>query len=59
MGQASKKAVFAGVAVAMALASLPLLNKTVYQREQNVAAMRDASYDAKDDARNSRLRIKK
>ena len=48
--------VLAGVAGFMLLAALPLLNKTIYQREQNVAAMRDASDQAKDEARNSRLR---
>lgn len=42
---------------------LPLLNKKVYQREQEVAAMRDAQYageadkaSAKDAARDSRLK---
>ena len=54
---------------------LPLLNKTVRQREQNVAAMRDAQYDpqlppgssggsssraeAKNDARDDRLRARR
>lgn len=30
----------------------------VRKREQEVASMRDASYDAKDAARNARLRVK-
>lgn len=47
------------------LAGLPLMNKKVYQREQAVAAMRDATYSsepqidkgqAKDAARDSRLK---
>ncbi len=41
----------------MLLAGLPLLNKTIYQREQNVANMRDSAADAKDAARNARLRV--
>ena len=44
-----------GVVVGMIVAGLPLLNKTVYQREQNVHRMRDDQYDLKDSARNSRL----
>ena len=43
-------------------AGLPLMNKKVYQREQEVAAMRDAQYSGsgdkftvKDAARDSRL----
>ena len=35
----------AGLAAALVVAGLPLMNKQVYQREQEVAAMRDASYD--------------
>jgi hypothetical protein len=40
------------------IAGLPLLNKKVYQREQEVAQMRDAHYggDLKAQARDSRLR---
>lgn len=57
--QASKAAVLAVVAGAMVVAGLPFLNKTIYQREQNVAAMRDAVIDAKDDARSARLSLKK
>lgn len=44
-----------GVMVGMVIAGLPLLNKTVYQREQNVHRMRDDQYDLKDSARSSRL----
>jgi hypothetical protein len=51
--------VWAGVAGACVLAALPFLNKTVYQREQQVAQMRDAVMDAKDEARNSRLSTKR
>lgn len=57
--QSARPAVVLGaVAVAMVIAGLPFLNKTVWQREQNVAAMRDAALDAKDDARSARLSIK-
>lgn len=48
--------VFAGVSVAGILAALPFLSSTVREREQAVANMRDAAIDAKDEARNSRLR---
>lgn len=44
-----------GVLVGMGIAGLPLLNKTVYEREQQVHRMRDDQYDLKDSARNSRL----
>lgn len=43
----------------MLIAALPFISKTVRQREQNVAAMRDAVMDAKDDARSARLSLKK
>ena len=45
-----------GVTVGLIVAALPLMNKTIYEREQNVHRMRDESYDMKDAARNSRLR---
>ena len=57
MYNGSPRVVFAGVAGFMVLAGLPLLNKTIYQREQNVANMRDSAMDAKDAARNARLRV--
>ncbi len=45
------------------LAALPLFNKKVYQREQEVAAMRDAKYsdvtEFKDDARQQRMSIRR
>lgn len=44
-----------GVMIGMVIAGLPLLNKTVYEREQNVHRMRDDQYDLKDSARSSRL----
>ena len=56
---ANQKVVVAAVAGALAFASIPFFNKQVRQREQNVAAMRDASYDAKDAARDARLRVKR
>ncbi len=55
---ASKKGVFLGVSAALVLGALPFVSKTVRQRENNVAAMRDAAIDAKDAARDSRLRTK-
>ena len=56
---ADQRVVFAVVTGALLIGSLPFLNKTVREREENVAAMRDASYDAKDAARDSRLRVKR
>ena len=56
---ANQKYVLAAVVGSCLFASIPFLNKQVRQREQNVAAMRDASYDAKDAARDSRLRVKR
>lgn len=53
----SRRGVLIGVLGFMTLAGLPLLNKTIYQREQNVANMRDSAADAKDAARNARLRV--
>lgn len=47
--------VLVGVACGMVIAGLPLMNKTVYEREQNVHRMRDDQYDQKDAARNARL----
>ena len=47
---------FAGVTAALILAGLPFLSPTVRQREQAVAEMRDAALDAKDNARNARMR---
>ena len=44
-----------GVVVGLVVGMLPLMNKTVYEREQRVHRMRDDSYDMKDAARNSRL----
>lgn len=55
----TKAKVTVGVVIGMVVAGLPLLNKTVYEREQNVHKMRDDQYDAKDSARNSRLSRKK
>jgi len=48
--------VFAGVTAALIIAGLPFLSSTVRQREQAVAEMRDAALDAKDSARNARMR---
>jgi len=60
----SKVKVLIGVTLGGIIAGLPLLNKKVYQREQDVALMRDQHYGgdlgkgssvSKDAARNSRL----
>jgi hypothetical protein len=51
--------VFLGVSAALALGAIPFTFKNVRQRENQVAAMRDAAYDAKDAARDSRLSIKR
>jgi hypothetical protein len=54
----SKWKVLLGVSVGLIVAGLPLMNKEVYKREQNVHKMRDDSYDAadaKNAARDSRL----
>ena len=56
---ANQKYVAAAVVGAMLLSSVPFLSKQVRKREANVAAMRDDSYDAKDSARDSRLRVKR
>ena len=52
----NKLQVIAGVGAALILSALPFLSPKVREREQAVANMRDASLDAKDEARNSRLR---
>jgi len=59
---ASQPRVFAGVLFFMGVAALPLMFKSVRDRENSVARMRDDSYDvkdAKDTARNDRLTVKK
>ena len=58
MKKASQLRVALGLTIGLIIAGLPLMNKTVYEREQAVARMRDDSYDAKDAARASRLRRK-
>jgi hypothetical protein len=57
---ASQALVFAGVCVGLAIAAAPLALKSVRQREQSVAEMRDAQYagGGKDAARDDRLRGK-
>ena len=57
--KANQKVVFASVAAIFAFCSLPFFNKTVLDRENKLAEMRDAQYDAKDEARNQRLSIKR
>lgn len=57
MGQASRFKVAVGLMLGMTIAGLPLLNKTVYEREQQVARMRDEAYDAKNMARDERLKL--
>ena len=58
MARAKTWKVVTGVIVGSIIAGLPLLNKKVYQREQEVALMRDQHYggDLKGKARDSRLR---
>ena len=55
---ASQPLVLLGVCVGLALAAAPLAFKSVRQREQSVAEMRDAQYagDGKDAARDDRLK---
>jgi hypothetical protein len=55
----SRRNVFLGVSAALALGAIPFAFKNVRQRENQVAAMRDAAYDAKDAARDSRLSIRR
>jgi len=58
---ASQPLVLLGVCVGLAVAAAPLAFKSVRQREQSVAEMRDAQYDGsgKDAARDDRLRPNK
>ena len=55
---ASQPLVLLGVCVGLAIAAAPLAFKSVRQREQSVAEMRDAQYggDGKDAARDDRLK---
>jgi len=55
MGKANQFKVAVGLAIGLTIAGLPLMNKKVYEREQQVAQMRDSSYDEKDRARASRM----
>lgn len=52
----NKRHVLFGVSAALVIGALPFVSKTVRKREANVAAMRDAAADAKDSARDQRLR---
>ena len=58
MAKAQAWKVVVGVTIGGIIAGLPLLNKKVYQREQEVALMRDQRYDVdvKSEARDSRLK---
>ena len=58
LATANQKHVFLGVLGILALSAVPFAFKTVRQREANVHAMREAQIDAKDGARDSRLRTK-
>lgn len=58
MALSQRQTVVLGVSVAMVIGALPLLNKKVRQRENEVANMRDDVIDRKDAARNSRLTLK-
>lgn len=51
--------VFVGVSACLILGALPFLSKTVREREQGVANMRDDNYDAINSARDSRLSLRK
>lgn len=53
---ANGKHVFLGVSACLVLAAIPFGFKIVRQRESNVVTMRDAAADAKDNARDQRLR---
>jgi len=55
MNKAQPWKVLVGLTLGLTIAGLPLMNKKVYEREQQVARMRDASYEAKDSARAARL----
>ena len=52
----NQRHVLFGVSAALVIGALPFLSRTVRKREENVAAMRDAAADAKDNARDQRLR---
>jgi|Transcript_13300 hypothetical protein len=58
---ASQPLVLIGVCLGLAVAAGPLAFKSVRQREQSVAEMRDAQYsgDGKDAARDDRLKGRK
>lgn len=51
-----------GVAAALVISGLPMMNRRVYETEQQMAQLRDGQYDAmefKNDARNARLSNKR
>ena len=50
--------VMVGTIVLLGISAVPFAFKTVREREANVHKMRDAQLDAKDNARDSRLRVK-
>lgn len=54
---APQSKVVLGVALALSVAGAPLLSRKVRAREQGIANMRDNVADAKDEARNARLRV--
>jgi hypothetical protein len=59
LAKANQKVVLLAVGGVLVLCALPFRSNTVWQREQNVAAMRDGSIDAaeaKAAARTARLR---
>jgi hypothetical protein len=55
-GLSQRAKVFFGVLFGLGVAGVPLMNKEIYAREQQVARMRDEAYDAKNMARDDRLR---
>ncbi len=57
-GVSQRTKVLFGVILGLGVAGLPLLNKEIYAREQQVARMWDEAYDAKNVARDDRLQRK-
>jgi hypothetical protein len=55
----NKLLVLVGTSLGLIVAGLPLMSRRVWDREQMVHQMRDESYDAKDAARNARMRVKR
>ena len=54
---ADQKKVFLGVSIGLGVCAIPFLFKTVRGRELNVANMRDAQYESRDNGGSSDSRI--